>query len=72
MLHLSRKMIMFKAKEMDDEKNKDPATQEGFTASRGWLEKFMRRHGLSFRRRTTTSQKDLTFMIDCLVITRLC
>ena len=36
MLHISRKMIMFKAKKMYDEKNKDQATQEGFTASRGW------------------------------------
>ena len=41
MLHVNRKMIMFKAKQMYDEKNKDPATQEGFTASQGWLEKFM-------------------------------
>ena len=28
-----------------------------FRASRGWLEKFMKRHGFSLRRRTTVSQR---------------
>ena len=58
MLHVSRKMIMWKAKSMFGEKNNDPATRDSFVASRGWCEKFMRRHGFSLRRKTTTTQKD--------------
>ena len=67
MLHVSRKMIMFKAKKLFDEKTDDPAVRDSFVASRGWCEKFMRRHGLSLRRKTTTAQKDPSFLIDRLV-----
>ena len=47
MLHVSRKMIMWKAKSIFDAKNEDPATKDSFAASRGWCETFMRRHGFS-------------------------
>ena len=45
--HVGRKMIMFKAKKIFDDKTTDPASRDAFVASRGWCEKFMRRHGLS-------------------------
>ena len=48
-------------------KNNDPATQDSFVASRGWCEKFMRRHGFSLRRKTTTAKKDPSYMIDRIV-----
>ena len=38
-----------------------------FTASNGWIQKFMRRHGLSLRRKTTVSQKDPEQQVDKLV-----
>ena len=41
MLHVSRKMIMWKVKSIFDEKNEDPAIKESFVASCGWCEKFM-------------------------------
>ena len=44
MLHVSRKMIMFKAKKILDDKTADPASRDAFIASRGWCEKFMRSH----------------------------
>ena len=31
---------------------------EGFKASRGWLQKFMKRNSLSFQRKTSVAQKD--------------
>ena len=44
-LHVSRKIIMFKAKKIFDDKTTDPNSRDAFIARRGWLEKFMRRHG---------------------------
>ena len=41
--------------------------KEAFVASRGWLEKFMRRNGLSLHQRTTTAQKDPTCLVNKLV-----
>ena len=41
MLHVRRKMIMFKAKKILDDKTTDPASRDAFIASRGWCEKFM-------------------------------
>ena len=67
MLHVSRRMIMWKAKTLFDEKNNDPAVKNTFIASRGWCEKFMRRHGFSLRRKTTTAQKDPAEMIERIV-----
>ena len=64
MLHVSRKMIMLKAKRMFDDENEYPVLRENFVASRGWCEKFMTRHGFSLRRKTTTSQKDPSFLVD--------
>ena len=67
MLHVSRKVIMFKAKEMFDEKNDDPTIRDSFIASRGWCENFVRRHGFSLRKKSTTAQKDPSFLVDRLV-----
>ena len=67
MLHVSRKMIMFKAKKIFDDKTTDPVSRNAFVASRGWCEKFMRRHRFSLWRKTTTAQKDLSYLIDRLV-----
>ena len=64
MLHVSRKMIMWKAKSIFDAKNEDPATKDSLVASRGWCEKFIRRHVFSLRRKTATTQKDPSYMID--------
>ena len=36
---------MFKAKKIFDDKTTDPNSRDAFIARRGWLEKFMRRHG---------------------------
>ena len=67
MLHVSRKIILRKAKSIFDTKNEDPATKDLFVASRGWCEKFMRRHGFSLRRKPTAAQKDPSYMIDRIV-----
>ena len=65
-LRVSCVLIMKKAKAIYDEL---PYSQksESFVASRGWLEKFMRRHGLSLRRRTSIGQKDPQQLINRLV-----
>ena len=47
MLHARRKMIMFKAKKILEDKTTDPASRDAFVASRGWCEKFIRSHGFS-------------------------
>ena len=52
---------------MFDEKNDDPANRDSFIANRGWCENFIRRHGFSVRRKTTTAQKDPSFLKDRLV-----
>ena len=67
MLHVSGKMIMWKAKSIFDAKNEDPATKDSFADSRGWCEKFMRRYGFSPRRKTTTAQKNPSYMINRIV-----
>ena len=67
MLHISEKMIMFKANKMFDDKTTDPTSRDALVASRGWCEKFMRCHGFSLRRKTTTAQKDPSNLIDRLV-----
>ena len=64
MLHVSRKMIMFKAKKSFDNEKRDPAVRETFVGGRGWCEKFKTRHGFSLRRITTTPQKDPSFPAD--------
>ena len=52
---------------MFHEKNDDPVTRDSFIASHGWCENFMRRHGFSLRSKTTTAQKDPSFLMDRLV-----
>ena len=58
---------MWKAKSIFDAKNEDPATKDSFADSRGWCEKFMRRYGFSPRRKTTTAQKNPSYMINRIV-----
>ena len=68
MLHVSRKLIMFKAKAIFDEKcGNGEALKESFAASNGWLVKFMKRNHLSLRRRTTITQKDPSHLVSKLV-----
>ena len=68
MLRVSRKLIMFKAKSIFDEKcGDDELLKKSFVASNGWLEKFMKRNHLSLRRKTTIAQKDPSHLISKLV-----
>ena len=46
---------------------KDDRSDVEFHASNGWVQKFMNRHGLSVRRKTTQSQKDPECLLDKLV-----
>ena len=62
---VSRKMIQNKAKEIYSSVG-DGAGKE-FVASRGWLQKFLKRNKLSLRRRTTMAQKDLDLLTEKLV-----
>ena len=45
----------------------EDTTRNTFKASRGWLDKFMTRHELSVRRRTTVAQKSPHDMIEKMV-----
>ena len=62
-LHVSRKLIMRKALHL----SKEQQNMEDFTTSNGWIKKFMRRHGLSLRRKTTVALKDPEQLVDKLV-----
>ena len=53
-LRVSRKLITKKALLL----SRDQQKMDNFTAGNGWIQKFMRWHGLSLRRRTTVVQKD--------------
>ena len=67
-LRVSRKLIMRKAKTLYDESvGDDECEKSAFVASRGWLEKFMKRNCLSLRQRTTMAQKDPSQLINKLV-----
>jgi hypothetical protein len=68
-LRVSRKLIMKKALFIYEEKAKNNNCENSvkFTASTGWLQKFMRRNGLSLRRKTSVAQKDPSRLIDKLV-----
>ena len=66
-LRVSRKLIMKKAKINHEEITKDKPHAESFAASNGWLYKFMKRNGLSLRRKTSICQKDPEQLIDKLV-----
>jgi len=64
-LRVSRILIIKKAliffKEMDNIDDSE------FNASKGWCDNFMRRNGLSLRRKTSVSQKDPDMVISKLV-----
>ena len=62
-LRVSRKLIMRKALHL----SKEQQNMEDFTASNGWIQKFMSRHGLSLRRKTTVAQKDPEQLVHKLV-----
>ena len=66
-LRVSRKMIASKAKFFDNEKCKEKEMPPSFLASSGWLQRFVSRHGLAIRRKTTESQKDPEKLIDKLI-----
>uniref|UniRef100_A0A673H0R0 HTH CENPB-type domain-containing protein n=1 Tax=Sinocyclocheilus rhinocerous TaxID=307959 RepID=A0A673H0R0_9TELE len=65
-LRVSRKMIRAKAKEVYATVS-DGRDEESFTASAGWLDKFLRRNDFSVRRRTTVAQKDAKHFTEKLV-----
>ena len=54
---VSRKMIRSKARFLHEEKCKEMELPPTFTASIGWVQKFMTRHGLFIQCKTTESQK---------------
>ena len=64
---VSRKMIRSKARFLFEEKCKEMELPPTFTASIGWVQKFMTRHELCIRRKTTESQKDPEKLIDKLI-----
>ena len=67
-LRVSKKLVMFKAKYIYDEKSGDSEElKAGFVASNGWLTKFMKRNNLSNRRRTTIAQNDPSHLTIKLV-----
>ena len=57
---------MVKAKYLYDERCQE-GEQDLFKASDGWLQKFMRRNGLSLRRKTTTAQQEPHRAIDKMI-----
>ena len=66
-LRVSRKLIMFKAKSFYMTRKCEHGDKDLFIASRGWMENFMKRYGLSLRRKTTIAQHDPNHLIDKLV-----
>ena len=52
-LRVSRKLFMIKAKKFQKEKQKDDPNMKTLAFSAGLLTQFMKRNGLSIRRRTT-------------------
>ena len=60
---------MKKALFIYNEKSTENDCQDGapFVAITGWLQKFMRRNGLSLRRKTSVAQRDPSKLIDKLV-----
>ena len=69
MLRVSRKFIRKKAIIVyGDLKRIDPdGYDEKFEATNGWLFKFMKRHNLSLRRKTSVAQKDPDILIAKIV-----
>ena len=65
-LRVSKKMIMLKAKSLQDETCPHDERDKILSYNRGWLEKFMNRNGLSLRRRATEAQKTPNQLTDKL------
>ena len=65
-LRVSRKLIMVKAKHVYDERCPE-VEQEYFKATEDWLQKFMLRHGLSLKGKTTTVQQEPHHLNDKLL-----
>ena len=61
------KWLCGRPKSIINEKNDDRWIKNSFDASRGWCAKFMWRHGFSLRRKTTTGQKNPSYIIDRIV-----
>ena len=67
-LCVSRKLTMKKAEIIYGDLTKDMENvDEDFKASRGWLEKFMKRNGLSLRRKTSVAQQDTERLVAKVV-----
>ena len=67
-LRVSCKLIMKKSEvTYRDMTENNLVDNDDFKASRGWLEKFMKRNGLSLRRKTTVAQQDPDRMVGKLV-----
>ena len=65
---MSRKSIQLKAKDISrDLIDNNILTEEKFTASNGWVQKFMNRNNLSLRRVTTSCQKVPADLISTLM-----
>ena len=68
MLRVSRKFVMKKVKHLYDENARDNLCAKlAFVASQSWFKNFMKRNCLSLRRRTTTTQKDSSYVIKKIV-----
>ena len=65
-LRVSRKLIQLKAKKMQEEKTITDLNSKTISFNDGWVQKFMRRHGLYIHRRTTEAQKNPSQLIDKL------
>ncbi|KAL2099474.1 hypothetical protein ACEWY4_003868 [Coilia grayii] len=64
-LRVSRRMIQVKATELFPEMS--DCQGENFNASRGWLERFLKRNNFSLRKRTTMAQSDARHSISKIV-----
>ena len=67
MLHVSRKIIMPKAKKIFGKKTTDCVCRGAFAASWRWWEKFMRGRVLSLQRKTTIVQRDHYYLTVLLL-----
>ncbi|KAL2098760.1 hypothetical protein ACEWY4_005240 [Coilia grayii] len=64
-LRVSRRIIQVKATELFPETS--DCQGENFNASRGWLERFLKRNNFSLRKRTTMAQSDARHSISKIV-----